>query len=744
MSEQIDSKIEFLQFHRPPLLDGEYRLTVNEHVTVEEHVLLTDAKRELNFTAERSFTITGERFRLTPQHILSVYPPPGSTGDHENVLPHVVLGRSTLPWERKAQSDQADHEAWPWLAVLLFDEDEAPKPQVISLNTLLDGGEDVTFPDLEREPTDHDDDRVTVIDVPADLLQQIAPTGPELALLAHVRQPQTANGQNQSGERPVIMGNRLPRRGRTSVAHLVSVEDHYQDGRLAAPQGKLVRLVSLKSWRFSCLDEASYMVTESLLRPKDGDPFGDSIVNGLRHLVHQEIVGQVAFEDKLRMHLGDALTDELLQQLLQDARHQRLTFKGLLLGLDRDLLRLPPEILSADAVAGVPEIGEAQRRRDQGHSPLSHHLRDGQKTLSWYHGPLATGPTQTSLRIQLPAPAADALLQHDERSGLYDVSYAAAWELGRLLALQDTPFALSLYHWKRAHARQLKDAETQLSHLPFSREQALPEMPDDVAHWLYQLSLLRRVPFNYLVPDRRMLPTESIRFFEVDQDWTRCLLDGAFSVGRVLDSDFAHEKKSLVGEETPLRVQAVHRDSGEPAGTLSGFLLRSDLVPGWPHLQVDGYPERHPTMDVEAPGERLPLLRMERLADDVLLCLFQGRVQTVGVHQKPEGLHSGVSLPDQRHPGYYKRRRDPSSGEELPDCSGPNVIVPVPFRPEAKNGTPEPADLDDPPPHRVLDVAALAQMLHAPDHDEDPTAAGFALQMVEGVARVRFVLAPLT
>ena len=48
-----------------------------------------------------------------------------------------------------------------------------------------------------------------------------------------------------------------------------------------------------------------------------------------------------------------------------------------------------------------------------------------------------------------------------------------------------------------------------------------------VVSWLTRLHLLYAVPFAYLVPDIRMLPAESIRFFQVDNGWVEALLDGA-------------------------------------------------------------------------------------------------------------------------------------------------------------------------------------------------------------------------
>ena len=52
-----------------------------------------------------------------------------------------------------------------------------------------------------------------------------------------------------------------------------------------------------------------------------------------------------------------------------------------------------------------------------------------------------------------------------------------------------------------------------------------------VTGWLAKLYLLYGVPFNTLVPDHRMLPMESVRFFYIDENWLTALLNGALSIG---------------------------------------------------------------------------------------------------------------------------------------------------------------------------------------------------------------------
>ena len=652
-------KIKFIQYHQPALKDGHYRLTVTQ--TVQPGI-----EPGKTYQVKQPFVISGERYSLNPQDILSVFPPPDSQGDHGNVLAHVLLRRSTLPWERVAQLDQDD---WPWLSVLLFDETEAPAPQIIDLKTLF-SDQPASFPkraDLPPDPGEHDEDRVTVIDVPAALLREIAPTGEELALLAHVRQWTTDMGQDIGGEQAVVLGNRLPRRGRTSVAHLVSMERRYQDGKLMIPEDKPVRLVSLKSWRFSCLDE----------------------------------------------RIGG----------------HELNFTGLLRSVEVGKLHLPEKILQQSA--SVDEKDEAREYLSRGFLPLPHHLRNGQETVSWYHGPLIPDKKMGKSSVQLPARAADALLGFDSRYELYDVSYSAAWELGRLLALQDSSFSLALYHWKRANARQQKEVSAAgFDHLPFKREFTLSGIPETVSNWLSELALLKGVPFNYLVPDERMLPPESLRLFFVDPDWVACLLDGAFSVGRVSDHDHRREQ-AIYDQIKSIYTRAKESDNTQVESSLVGLLLRSDVVAGWPNLQVDAYNMSSLSEKSVPDNSALTLVRMERLSANVLLCLFDAslddltRIRMVDIHQKPEGLHSGVTAGDGLDAAYQKKVRN-LSGEERDD------FVEVMFRGQAAGET---------LPSRVLQIKELALALQQVSNpDTELNAAAFALQMIEGVAGVRFVI----
>lgn len=199
-------------------------------------------------------------------------------------------------------------------------------------------------------------------------------------------------------------------------------------------------------------------------------------------------------------------------------------------------------------------------------------------------------------------------------------------------------------------------------------------MPASLANWLARLRLLYGVPFNYLVPDSRLLPTESARFFYIDRNFTDRLVDGALSVGKTTTREYAQAQAThapmrarVDEEERVLRSQLrkatdVLKIVGPKTADLTGLLLRSRAVSGWPGLEVKAY---RGTTEGQPGGTRLALLRMDRLAPDVLLCLFEGVPSRVDVEEPREGIQFGVDLVDRDGNGIVEPSAAVPSGFRL-------------------------------------------------------------------------------
>ncbi|NEP11799.1 MAG: hypothetical protein F6K14_16625 [Symploca sp. SIO2C1] len=672
MPTREKDQVQFIQFHQPALESGDY------HLRVEQTISDTRGKvqKPEPYSRELTFTVQGERFEpLSPQAIYAVFPPPENLGEHSNVLPHITVKRSTLPWERYPGTED---ENLPWLVLLLFrdsdfeEEADKPKPKNITLGELLAGEPGISYPQgIERQLGQKEDDIVTVIDVKKKYLTDIIPLHEDLAYLAHVRKATSSQTgemvENEEVEEIIkklqeislrneyatIIANRLPEPRGTSIVYLVSMEERYNDNQefnyLGAGDEDLIRFVSLANWSFSCVDP---------LRS-----FTKSLEN---------------------------------------------------LNLTPSTPRLPPS-----------DNQQAEAYLANSYITVPHALRKGSKTVSWYRGPLMAA--QNTETYEFPVKAADELLRYDSEISMFDISYAAAWQLGRMLMLENQRLATELFNWKRENSQNLKRLEQLVLNLPLisrpnldgikdlpaingSDTQRLKLIPNNLKEWFHNIELLKGIPFNYLIPDARLLPPESIRFFWVDPLWVDCLQDGAFSIGRVTGADVTDDQRIRASKDFNLNVDR----------RITGIIMRSHVVAGWPGLIIDGYDTAVTDLDSIDPteGEMLPLLRMETLSKNVLICLFKGEVKTLDIHLKPESMHFGLDARDNVLADWTKNLRT-EDGE-----STDTVIDPVPLRNEEKG---------------VVNLEALAQQMNEHLQLDEFTSGQFGLQMIEGVQKVRFV-----
>jgi hypothetical protein len=348
------------------------------------------------------FTISGPQLSLDPSQIASLHPPRDAQGTFHEALPHVALGRRTLPWERELDREGVLPDpapsldpsgvgsflgaGTPWLALLVF-VDEAPTPEATVL-TQVPLSSVVTDSTIRGRLSVTGDPLVDAIEVDGTLLRAILPSRDEIRLLCHVRQVNVDDRELAAGDSDgwfaVVMASRLPTPGARHRACLVSLEartdlvlpDPWRTGSSAPPLTGRHRLVLLQSWRFT--SDAP-------------DPGGGS-------------------------------------------------FKELAQRLDYGLI-------------GKDQPGMA----DTGHLPMELHDRAGQGQTAWYRGPLTP---HAVARDQLgPYHSADQARRVSPETGAEDISYAAAFELGRLLAAADARLAQEIMAWRR-HAYEQSARET--------------------------------------------------------------------------------------------------------------------------------------------------------------------------------------------------------------------------------------------------------------------------------------------
>lgn len=267
-------------------------------------------------------------------------------------------------------------------------------------------------------------------------------------------------------------------------------------------------------------------------------------------------------------------------------------------------------------------------------------------------------------------------------------------------------------------------------------------LPAYVTHTLARYRLLHDIPFAYLVPDMRLLPLESVRFFTLDPEWLDALAEGALQAG-----GSGSRERRRAESAAPAAMLAAHRATGQVRqvglgrlvvdaamlnheatpgpSVVSGMLLHSALVSGWPGLKLcawrsDAAADVPPGVDAgelaaSRPELVVPLLRLERLSPSLLMVLFDGVPRLVWLEEPHHAVQFGV---DEAGTGYRIALRD-QQGVDV------GRTVPVPMR----NG----------PARGVVDVAALAAAVdQALPLGKPRGSAALALQLLQAPSRQRF------
>lgn len=617
-------EIAFYNNYIPTIKAGNYQ------VTIESEIQGIDTEGYFAKPLQQQFEVRGIQFTLPSNEVHAVYPAHHSNGSYGKVMPHMVLNKRVLPWERSLDEKDLDkeHAKIPWMCLLVFKEGEITIDATTSTSRLitttvkefLAADPTIIKPAIDTTRVDADVLASTCqsIQISGDVFKNLVPRKEELKYLAHVRQVNTDHqvlmDPDDQGWYSVVIGNRLLQADKTATryyVHLVSLEGLVKYlGPKAVIDKPTIQLISLYNWTF-------------VSQPEQGESFADLVGNFTK-----------APDLLLRRHVDKPVNPD-------------------------------------------PATQEAWSRLQNGYMPINYETATGENTFAWYRGPLTPviPPSLPRPNEDHHFPSASSVMIYDSSKGIFDQSYAAAWTLGRMLALADPGFGQALLRYRRKayqlvgklydylkekgitkdtdlqqiiNSKVVRDAfDKSLSNLSTSLTtmlaQLVPHAPQKqlstntpvplvpltpveitkrflatpsiqallkqeveadiapIAQWLARKQLLYDVPFQYLVPDSGFLPVESLRFFYVDQDWLDILADGALSIGvQTFKDTFLHQiMRGVINDATilatrTLRAQLQGKSTGDiEAGSkkeaMSGILIRSALIAGWPGLEVKAY-----------------------------------------------------------------------------------------------------------------------------------------------------------
>ncbi len=656
----------------PALSAGNWRIKVSHTLTGSDGKLIN--KDEDTLEASQEFVVSAPQFVINPNEIINQYPPANSAGRYSEVLPHIVLKEPLLPWERGMKGQD---RAVPWLALLVFQEHELvggpnspTRVNTTDVKSFLtpDKSGKILKPAVNQEADVDDASACAFIQISTALFQQIAPRLPELRYLAHCRQANVSDkalqGLNQKGLFSVVVANRFPAAPTAGTAtaikhivHLVSLEgvESYLVDNPDFKDHAQIALISLAAWTFQSLPE---------------------LKEDFRGLMNQ-IVRSEQTTKKLwlrlpqpKLDLSDLNQAEALKRILDGfvpleyhTRSGEDTFawyRGPFAPLRSKPIKKNGPFLTADAaliyddkrgifdasLASAWEIGRAVALADSvfGQTLLNFRQRGHRLTDALLHRqqsdhfrgkPIAEISHDTAVQDDFFTVLKEPLgLLHGLGSGEQLAPI-------KQMPSQSPPLLGSGQPDMDPQKPAQKFLERPEPDFKEKIEQSVKVDLEPITRWLARLFLLYPVPFHALVADERLLPVESLRFFYVDNNWTDALLDGAMSIGMESSRYTAYDTltRGLIKQATREAAQS-HRKTllGIPSehetapDVISGFLMRSGIVSGWPNLAV------RPHLN----GKPLEILRMDHLSPNVLLCLFGGVPDYVEFSEPQEGFRFGV------------------------------------------------------------------------------------------------------
>jgi hypothetical protein len=553
--------------------------------------------------------VTSPRYTMPTDQILSSFPPANAEGAFGDRLPQIVLKRRTLPWERNPAGGLAVSST-PWLALVVIAEGEGEVMTATKVADAVTSGVHLDAADKDVDQTACLAVTETVVrkvfptkdDLP--LLVHVREVD--------VNDTELANGDDD-GWLAVVLANRLPVMDVAAgtpvryMACLVNVEGQLHELPKPSKPTDHFGFVRVQDWRGFYAQE---LATDQLVT---GPGFAVSTVNavgdaprsaGFTTSASRPVVGALdgAAADRLSPKteqwslaveaVSKAALEREAPSLVRDAMSrgwhvpiseiaiervlkfpvlaywsftttEGATFESLMQDLDFGLLGTlkgehlprPPDPEEPEPTIGAPTpppVPLTTTVLETGHIELGHRTRRGDAVRAWYRGPLVPHPTKREERVDgaLPLAHSSDQLRRNVPDGNDDLGYAAAFEIGRLLALSQLSIVSALLRFRAEQFGKERTRQIANSIVPF---EGLLTMTDVSLSRFVSHSLVEALAVE---PKRTMGPTRPVvdpgRAIRVPGD-----LDRVIATGLGLDLDVLRKTSSKIGMEAALAATPV-------------------------------------------------------------------------------------------------------------------------------------------------------------------------------------------
>lgn len=467
----------------PALTAGDYLFRTTQNLGAVDKDGTLDATDLPVAALDTHVRVTSPRFVLPPDQALATYPPAGTEGSYGARLPQVVIKRRTLPWERSVAGAPA---GTPWLALVVFAEGEAQVLTNVAVADCVTSG--------VRLAGDPDVAKGSCLSIRQSMVNTIMPTQRDVPLLVHGREVDLGDTELMMGDDDgflaVVIANRLPVPVRAADGSEVPVKYHAAlvnlEGQWSAllptapPHVAFTDHLVLESvgvaYPQAAYDQVAMGMTDTHRAPVLGgvlgphadavgpDPLAAPAVSGYTVKVSPETVASayggtqswVTAEQAAKRTSGQYasyLSDGIVLALDPTLRFPVLltwsftsigdvTFEKLMKSVDSGLL-------GTRGTTPVDPVGRNPLEvTETGHVGLDQRTRRGDLVRAWYRGPLLPHPADLTAP-RLPLAHTGDQLRAVIPDGREDLSLAAAFEIGRLLALGQPSLVAALMQWRQ-------------------------------------------------------------------------------------------------------------------------------------------------------------------------------------------------------------------------------------------------------------------------------------------------------
>lgn len=565
-----NKEIGLAPYHIPTVLAGEYNITaeLNQKNNVDESTVLNEGKKQ-----EIKFSVAGYNAAIPQNEVLAVYPPIDHTGNFAGTFPHIQFRRSSLPWEYEVKHG---NDRLPYIFLLLLKEEELKDLEIITTDTNSLNGS--TESPAEPKP-----------------LQVIKHNGSELfpkagliQKLAHVRVQEHTELKdlNLPKETSILVSHRMVEPNTKYKAFVCYYASKIKDG---VEKGKYKMITDLtdnsapeyavivNEWSFESVRAELYQIDSNKLKNHmDYNGFKEGLIDSEIGLIEsikskantklleliqnnekyiaernkkwemwkEENKGKsVDIFEKFVETITIANTQYKDNHILEYIQYNGKNLKGYLHEL---------ELQPFKSFIKSPTLPDAPKKEDldkdvitkllnTSRVPLEHQLKAGGKMVSWYQGPFTNNSNNFDLlqlladqKIETIPDHQDYLNLFNEDTGMYDMAYSTAWQLGRLMIINNNKVIQELKKWKyELKLYYLVEEQNKLSHLS-KRENKEPIIPDLLMNYITELIQFRNFPLYYLLPHEDLSTEESIKYYKIDNSWILAFLFGIFSAGQKL------------------------------------------------------------------------------------------------------------------------------------------------------------------------------------------------------------------